>query len=168
MRKKSRFVADIEVNHICEIPLDELKAKGISGLIFDLDNTITAWHSMEVAEHTRNWFAQLAEQGFFACILSNSHKERVMPIGNLLGIPAIHMAKKPTKGGYMLACKKMSLSASQVAMVGDQLLTDIFGGNRVGLTTILTSMMDENEFWMTRVFSRTLERHIKKRCQRKV
>jgi len=164
MEKKKRFKADFEVADLRRLPLEQLRQLGIRGLIFDLDNTITAWHSMEISEEVRQWFAALPEQGFSACILSNSHQERVLPMGKLLGLPALHMAKKPLSAGYLKACQMLGLPPEQVAMVGDQLLTDIWGGNRAGLITVLlTELIDNQEFFGTRLFSRRLEKLMRKR-----
>jgi len=164
MKKKRRFKADFEAADLRRLPLEQLGQLGVRGLIFDLDNTITAWHSMEVSEEVRRWFAALPEKGFSACILSNSHQERVLPMGELLGLPAMHMAKKPLTAGYRKACGKLGLPPEQVAMVGDQLLTDIWGGNRAGLITVLlTELIDDQEFFGTRLFTRRLEKLLRKR-----
>jgi predicted HAD superfamily phosphohydrolase YqeG len=48
---------------------------------------------------------------------------------------------------------------SDVAMVGDQLFTDILGGNLVGMTTVwLDNVPGETEGWITRNVNRRLER----------
>ena len=163
MRKKPGFKADFEVTALCRIPLAELRRRGVRGLIFDLDNTITAWHSMEISPEVREWFATLPEQGFSACILSNSHQERVLPMGRTLSLPALHMARKPLVTGYLRACREVGLKPEEVAISGDQLLTDIWGGNRAGLTTVLlTELIDNREFLGTRLFSRRVEKLLRR------
>ena len=164
MKTKERFTADFEAASLRQLPLEQLRQRGVRGLIFDLDNTITGWHSMEISEEVRQWFAALPMEGFSACILSNSHQERVLPMGELLGLPALHMANKPLTAGYLKACRQLGLPPEQVAMVGDQLLTDIWGGNRAGLTTVLlTELVDDHEFFATRLFARRVEKLLRQR-----
>tara|TARA_Y100000589_G_scaffold311127_1_gene330191 strand:- start:2366 stop:3154 length:789 start_codon:yes stop_codon:yes gene_type:complete len=43
---------------------------------------------------------------------------------------------KPNKAPFELALKKLSLSADECWMIGDNLIADILGGNNCGLTTI--------------------------------
>lgn len=164
MKRKPWFKADLEAASLASLPLAELRQKGIRGLIFDLDNTITAWHSQEIAQDIQDWFASLPEQGFTACILSNSHGERVRPMGLLLGLPALHGAKKPLAAGYRRACRALGCKPEEVAMIGDQLLTDIWGGNLAGLfTVLLTQLIDPKEFLGTRLFNRSLEKLLRRR-----
>ena len=158
-----RYIPDMHVSRIVDIPLDELKSKGIKGLLFDVDNTLTAWHSQDVAPEVVAWLADLPQQDFSPCILSNSYDGRVRPLAEKVGLPFICNAKKPTKAGFLAACKKLSLTPSQVAMVGDQLLTDVGGANAVGLFTICVDIIDPREYWFTRFFSRRVEKNIRKK-----
>ena len=54
----------------------------------------------------------------------------------------------------------------EIAAVGDQLMTDIFGGNRVGLTTILVNRIGPVEPITTR-FNRIWERKLLKKFNKK-
>ncbi|NMA92200.1 MAG: HAD hydrolase-like protein, partial [Firmicutes bacterium] len=71
-----------------------------------------------------------------------------------LGIPAIWYAIKPRRGAFRRAIKEMGLRPGQVAVIGDQIFTDILGGNRLGLYTILVTPLCEIEFIWTRLIRR--------------
>jgi HAD superfamily phosphatase (TIGR01668 family) len=157
------FAPDIRCPGIIDIPLEELKERGIRGLLFDLDNTITEWHKDEVAEPTRMWLHDLREQGFSSCIISNNHMQRVKQVAGQLGLPYLYSAAKPRRKGYRQAAVMLKLPPRQLAMVGDQLLTDVLGGNRAGLTTILVQYLHPREHWGTTHIFRPVERWLMKR-----
>ena len=61
----------------------------------------------------------------------------------------------------------MRLQAEEVVVIGDQLLTDVLGGNRVGLHTILVVPVAQTDGLVTR-FNRKIERRIMKNMKKKV
>ncbi|MCL1905518.1 MAG: YqeG family HAD IIIA-type phosphatase [Clostridiales bacterium] len=157
------FAPDIRCPAITDIPLDKLKERGIRGLLFDLDNTITEWRRDEVEEPTRQWLHNLGEQGFSACIVSNNSKQRVKKVAKQLDMPCLYSAAKPRRKSYRQAAALLKLPPQQLAMVGDQLLTDVLGGNRAGLTTIFVQYIQPKEHWGTTHIFRPLERWLMKR-----
>ena len=155
--------ADIKVKTIVDIPLDSLKALGINSLIVDVDNTVTEWKGREVEAKAREWFLALKDQGFKACLVSNNNSgERIALIAGKLGIPSIHKALKPTKSAFLRALKLLEATPETTAVVGDQIFTDILGGNRMRMLTILVDPISSREFFGTKVM-RFLERVFSKR-----
>ena len=159
----SIFLPDMRVNRIFDIDLASLSLQGIEGLVFDLDNTLTPWHEYSPDEQVIKWFAALHEAGFKSCILSNSGESKVTKINSWLKVPVIGNGAKPRKRGFLRAAEKLQLPPEKLAMVGDQLLTDVRGGNRCGFYTILTEPIAPSEFWWTKNISRRLEKIIRKR-----
>ena len=47
--------------------------------------------------------------------------------------------------------KEYKLDLSEVAIIGDQLVTDIYGGNRVGITTVLVNPMSDIDMPFTKI-----------------
>lgn len=158
----SKLRPDMQVKRIADIDLDYLWQLGIRGLVFDLDNTVTPWRVYQHNPDIVNWFRALRQRGFAACILSNSLHGRVQQVNEWLDIPVLGNSKKPLQSGFCLAKKTLGLDAAQLAMVGDQLLTDIYGGNLAGFYTILTEQLGDREGWGTRHISRRLEKLIRK------
>lgn len=152
---------NLMIDHLFEIPLIELKKEHITGIVFDLDNTIIAWSSKEMEQTVIDWLSHLKDQGFKLCIVSNSMESRVSRIAQKLMVPYIARACKPMGHGFHIALKKLNLQSSQVAVIGDQLFTDVFGGNRMGAFTILVKPLGSQEFIMTKL-TRILEKIVLK------
>lgn len=134
-----------------DIPLLELKEKGIEAIIFDLDNTLIAWNCKEVETETIVWIKTLKKYGFQCCIVSNNLTDRVGNIAKILNIAYISKGYKPLSFGFRNALKRFALKPSQVAVVGDQIFTDILGGNFLKLYTILVRPLSTQEFIGTKV-----------------
>lgn len=167
MKRKPLLRPDLRFSGVTAIDPARLLSRGIRGLLLDLDNTLTNWHGMEISTPVQAWLKQATAAGLQLCILSNGHAERVRPIREMLGIPALHMSGKPRPSAFRRGCQELGLPPEQVAMVGDQLFTDVLGGNMAGLTTILlTELIDPHEMWWTKHVARPLERLLV-RCQRK-
>ena len=86
----------------------------------------------------RAWNEGLRAAGVTLFVLSNNrHAERPRVFCQALGVPFIGHAGKPKAGSFFKAMERMGVSPAQTAIVGDQIFTDILGGNRAGVTTIL-------------------------------
>lgn len=147
---------------IFAIDLMELKAEGIKGLICDIDNTIIPWSEEIIMKEVADWFDETKEMGFSTCLLSNGKDKRVKNLGQELSIPAVGLAVKPSKRAFKAAQKILKLEKEEIAVIGDQIFTDIFGGNRMGFKTILVDPLSKKEFFTT-MFIRKIERLVYKR-----
>jgi HAD superfamily phosphatase (TIGR01668 family) len=155
---------DIYVNSILDIPLEKLKNRGVKAFVLDLDNTLTEWNSMEVKSEIIEWFVQIKAAGYKACILSNNGEQRVISVAQKLGIPYIHRARKPSRRSFYRAVELMQVKKSETAVVGDQIFTDVLGGNRAGLLTILVVPIARREFAGTKI-SRLFEFFVLRRLK---
>lgn len=144
---------------IYAIDLAALQQRGIRGLIVDLDNTLVGWNHPTPSQALRDWLEQVRSRGLQVVIVSNNNGDRVGVFAKDLGIPYVSKARKPTQKGFRQALQLMGLEPSQVAVVGDQIFTDVFGGNRQGLYTILVVPINSREFIGTRVV-RQVERFV--------
>jgi HAD superfamily phosphatase (TIGR01668 family) len=148
---------DLQVKSLLDIALPELMNRNIKAFIFDLDNTITLWNSNEIQSEVSQWFKDIRADGFKACILSNNGRKRIVSVANELGIPFIHRAGKPNPRSFLKAAELMGVKADQTAVIGDQIFTDVLGGNRAGMYTILVVPLGNKEFAGTKI-SRLMER----------
>ncbi len=145
-----------------------LAARGVRGVILDLDNTLTPWRSLEIFPEVRAWVAGLAAAGLRGCVVSNAATaKRVRPVADALGLPWITRASKPLPCGFRRAMRLMETTAESTAVIGDQVFTDIFGGNRLGLYTILVEPMSSREAWVTKLIQRPLERLVGRRAKQR-
>lgn len=162
-----KYYPDFVVNSVRDIKADFLKANGIKGLILDIDNTLVATHIKEADENLLTWIKDMKENGIQLCIVSNASLKRVTLFNEKIKIHAIHRAYKPFIKGFIAGAKKMNLLPSQVAMVGDQIFTDVRGGKKAGMKTFLVKPIDPKELlfvWMKRFLERiVLKSYYKKR-----
>ena len=147
---------------IFAIDLIALDREGIKGLICDIDNTIMPWSEDTIIKEVLDWFDEIKEQGFSICLVSNGKDKRVKKLSQDLSIPAVGLAAKPSKRAFKKAQKILKLKREEIAVIGDQLFTDIFGGNRMGFKTILVDPMSSKEFFTTMLI-RKIERFVYKR-----
>lgn len=160
------LLPDEFVQSIFEITPEKLQSLGIRGIITDLDNTLVEWDRADATEELTAWMKELQEAGIRVLIASNNHEERVKSFAEPLGIPYIHRAKKPLGGAYYRGLVQLKLKRDEVAMVGDQLLTDVFGGKRQKLYTFLVRPVAESDGLVTR-FNRFVERRVFNDLKRK-
>ena len=143
-----KYIPDIYKKNIYEINYEKLKEIGIKCLLFDLDNTIVPFSEKIPTEETKQLFKNLIDIGFKVIIFSNSPKLRVKPIGEILNVDVFGSAKKPCQKSFNKVLKLYKFEENEVAIIGDQMLTDIAGGNKAGITTILiTPIEPKDPFW---------------------
>lgn len=153
---------------VTEITPDDLRANGVEGVILDLDNTLVRWQKEEMSEEILAWLESLKEAGFQLCILSNSIlSRRSERIAERLGCPNVRKARKPSRSGFHRAMEAMGTTPETTAIVGDQMFTDILGGNRSGVYTIMVNPIHPHEFAYTRFVSRPPERFLLKLFKRR-
>lgn len=159
---------DLVVQRIADIDQDALAQRGIRALLVDLDNTLCPWKGEEVCPSASGWMAQARER-FGVCIVSNSIRpRRLTRVAGRLGVEAVGrwgFGRKPFGGAIREALRRLDVPAHEAAMIGDQIFTDILGGNRLGLYTIWVQPLQSAEFVGTRL-ERLLERLLLPRFRR--
>ena len=161
-----RFLPNEYVKDIFHIKADQLLAKGVKGIITDLDNTLVEWDRPDATPEIIAWLLEMKQAGILVTIISNNQEPRVKTFSEPLGIPFIARAKKPLNKAFVQARKQMGLEKNEIVVIGDQLLTDILGGNRKGLYTILVVPVASSDAAITR-FNRKIERQIMANLKRR-
>lgn len=121
------FKIDIALESILDLTPEILKENDIKGLLMDLDNTLTTHDNPRPADGVTDWIAGMKENGIKMVIVSNNHFERVKPFAEMLGLECICEGKKPLSSGFDRAQKQMNLPFENLAVVGDQIYTDVLG-----------------------------------------
>ncbi|MWC27554.1 YqeG family HAD IIIA-type phosphatase [Paenibacillus sp. MMS18-CY102] len=153
-----RLLPNLRLNSVYDLDIEALARQGIKGIITDLDNTLVGAKEPLATPRLIEWLNKLQERGFKVVIVSNNNETRVSRFANPLGIPYIHAARKPANRAFHRAFELLGLSPGQVVIMGDQMLTDVLGGNRLGVYTILVPPISpRDEGIMTRV-NRFIER----------
>jgi len=162
------LVPDEMVARVSEIDLQALARRGIEGLVLDVDNTLVPWGSIELSPETERW-ALAAKQRFPICLMSNSVRgRRVREVAERLGVPGLSawgLRRKPFRGGVAAAARRLGTAPEHTAMIGDQLLTDVLAGNRMGMYTIWVQRISPHEFIATRL-NRLIEGYFARRLER--
>lgn len=123
---------------IYDIDPTRLQARGITLLLADLDNTLVTYGTRTPTVQVRAWKESLEKAGVTLFILSNSRKPgRAQRFAEELGVPYEGHAGKPHSGGFRRAMARMGVGPRQTAIVGDQIFTDIWGGNNAGILTLM-------------------------------
>lgn len=147
------------LNNVLEISVDFLKKQNINGLILDVDNTLL-YYDKTMVNGLEQWVDNMKENNIKLCILSNTNKkDKVDKLSKILDIPYIFFAKKPLKSGFKKAAKILNMDNKNIAVVGDQIFTDIIGANRMNMFPILTKPLDEKDILITKI-KRPIEEYI--------
>ena len=145
------LVPDQMVSSIYEIDLKQLKDKGIKAIIADLDNTLLPWRSREITATLEKWVSDVRAADLKIAIVSNNSSNRVRELSDQLGVIFIAKAIKPRRRAFRSIAAQFNLNCEDFAVIGDQIFTDILGGNRSGMHTILVAPMSKVEFFGTKL-----------------
>ncbi|MFE4710649.1 MULTISPECIES: YqeG family HAD IIIA-type phosphatase [Bacillales] len=162
-----KLVPKLRVNTVFDIALEELYQQGYRGIITDLDNTLVGAKAPLATPELLVWFQKVKELGFKLIIVSNNNMDRVSRFATPLNIEFVHQARKPINAPFHKAMKMMDLSPNQTIVVGDQMLTDVYGGNRLGLYTVLVLPISIKDEGIGTRFNRRVERIAQSRLRKK-
>lgn len=153
------------LNKVEEITIEFIQKNKLKALILDVDNTLIDYNK-NLSEEKIQWAKNLKGQGVKLYILSNSNnKEKVEKVANTLNIPYVLFARKPFKKGFLAIQKELQLNSEQIGVVGDQIFTDVLGGNRCKMFTILVEPIDKKDLLIT-AWKRPIEEKIKQKFKK--
>ena len=141
------------------IPYEELWNKKIRGLIFDIDNTLTAFDEKLPPAKIVALLKRLEGMGFKICFVTNNTNKRLRGFNEHMKLPGIANAIKPLTRGIRRAMAIMGTGSAHTVIIGDQLLSDIWAGKNARITTILVKPITERDFFFVRA-KRLIERFL--------
>lgn len=154
-----KYVPNIYQKSIYTINYAKLLSKGIRCLLFDLDNTLIAHGDKTLPLKTKQLFINLKQKGFKVIIFSNSYKSKVRKYKEFFDVDGYANARKPSLTMFKKLLDEYGYQKNEVAIIGDQIFTDILGGNKMGITTILIKPLSDKDIIFSR-FNRILEKKI--------
>ena len=157
----NKFKPTWMVNVIYNVTPEQLKIQGSKAVLADLDNTLIAWNNPEGSPELKKWLADLNAAGIPLLVVSNNSHARIGRAVAPLNVSFVSRAFKPLTRGIDKAAKKLAVDKSEIVMVGDQLMTDIWAANNAGVRSILVKPLLETDQWNTRV-NRFIEKPVKK------
>ena len=160
------YIPDIYIKSIYYIDYEKLKERGIKCILFDLDNTIAPLSLKQPNKKIKDLFTKLKDMGFKVIIFSNSGKSRLKPYKDALEVDCAFSCRKPMRKKFDLILKEYKFKESEVVIAGDNIITDVLGGNKVGITTILVNPISTKEKLGAKIW-RLHERHIMKKLSKR-
>ena len=153
---------DYYFESVFHIPYDRLYELGIRALIYDIDNTLASYDDKLAPEQIRLLVKDLKEMGFKVGLLSNNNARRVDMFNEPMGLPSSSMSGKPFTIALMRLMGEMAVQGQECAIVGDQILADVWCGKRAGITTVLVKPLTDKEVITVRL-KRIVERPLLKK-----
>lgn len=166
--KTKKFIPDYYYQDFSKIDFNFFKEKGKSIIFLDIDNTIMSYSETRPKEAILDNIKYAIELGFEIILVSNNSKKRVGDFAKYIDLKFVSRAMKPFKRGYKKALKLLnSYKKEDIIFIGDQLMTDIFGANRMGITNVLVNPIKiSSEHWYTKI-NRCLENSVLKSIKNK-
>ena len=148
----SIFYPNQYVDSVCSIDYESLKKQGKQLLLFDVDNTLETYITKDPGEKTKTLFEQLKVLDFQIVLVSNGREARVKNYAAQLGVLYIYKAAKPIPTAMKNAMAMAHVQPENTVMIGDQIFTDVLGGNLAGAYSILTEPISRvDDEWITRI-----------------
>lgn len=145
--------------NVTEINMNFLEENNLRGIILDMDNTLIDFNR-NLLDGVEQWCQEFKKNNIKLYIVSNSNKkDKLEQVSKILGIPYVSFSMKPFKKGFKKAMEAMKLKNENIAVVGDQIFTDILGANRCKMFSILVDPIAEKDIILTRI-KRPIERYI--------
>ena len=151
-----KYVPKMYKRNILDIDYDALKKINIKCLMYDLDNTVLEVNKTIPRKEFVYLIKKLKKDFEVFIISNNTSKKRLSTCADALGVEYVRFALKPFSRGFSLIKNKYNFSKDEMCIIGDQLMTDVLGGNRYGIYTILVDPLSEKELKVTG-FNRALE-----------
>ncbi len=159
------FFPDLKYNSIKDININLLAEKGIKFAILDIDNTLVPYTSPTPDENAVNFLNQLRNNGIDFCFVSNNNESRIKLFNEKIGAKIFPNAKKPLLYGISEAMKSFGADEENTVLIGDQVFTDILGGKRAKILTVLVNPIKEVDTAFFR-FKRYFERKVLKNYEK--
>ena len=154
------FVPDFYYDTVYDVTPELLINRGVKGIILDIDNTLVPYEIPEPTEEVRAWLTLMTDNGMKIAFVSNNHAPRVELFNKTLSFPAFPDSGKPLKKSCLKALDAMECKASEVALIGDQVFTDVLAGKVAKMnTTVLVKPINDKKNLFFR-FKRLLEKPV--------
>lgn len=156
------FFPDYSHKAVDDIDVQELYESGIRYALLDIDNTIVPYTSPFPDDKALKFLKSLSDNGIRYCFVSNNNKNRVEEFNKYIGVPVYPRAKKPLLFGIDKAMRDFGAVKENTVLIGDQIFTDMWGGKRAGILTVLVEPIEECESLFFR-FKRYFEKKVIRR-----
>jgi HAD superfamily phosphatase (TIGR01668 family) len=155
---------DLYYSAVGEVDLAALASSGVRWLLVDLDNTLLPRDTGELPPSAFEFADRVHEAGMDACLVSNNWHGRVSAVAAELGFDYVSKALKPLPFAFLTALDRMGGERHRAAVIGDQIFTDILGGNLLEMRTVLVSPLSRSDLPHTLLLRKLEARVLSKRA----
>lgn len=127
---------DMRKDRVSSVTSEDLRKLGVKLVLVDADNTVNYDRTTDLLPYSEQWVRNLEKAGFSVILFSNAKEHRAAEVAGKLDIPFVGMAKKPLPFRYIKTCISNRVKPHEAVMIGDQMFTDILGGNLAFLKTV--------------------------------
>lgn len=131
------------------IPLTILKELGLRCLFVDIDNTLTLLKDTKLSDAKKAWLDALCQSNIRVFLISNNKGNHIKELSKITQLPSFQFALKPFSRAYKQVETEYHFKPNEIGVVGDQLFTDILGGNMRGYTSFYVSPMAKKDMIFT-------------------
>lgn len=152
--KTKKFIPNEFHNTFFDIDFDALYEQGKRLILTDLDNTLISYQETVPNKEIDDLFESLQKKGFEIIIVSNNIQPRVDVFCEGLNIEGHANMRKPFIFKFKRIIKNTlrDYKKDEIVIIGDQLMTDIYGANRLQTYSILVNpIKKKTEKWYTRL-----------------
>ncbi len=136
---------------VYDITPEYLHSKGINALLLDVDNTLTGHGSQELPQEVSDWLKVMHSSNIKMTIVSNNMNKRVMPFAKRLNMSYRAFCCKPSPYGLMKATNSLGVKKSEIALIGDQVFTDVLAAKFFGIKSLMVIPMYSDYKWTIRL-----------------
>lgn len=137
---------DMTIDKVGDLKLEDikrLKAQGIKGVILDVDETMRK-NMGDIPRCNQEWLDTLKSE-LKVIVVSNGVDDKIQKFFDAKGIDYIGFAHKPFKRNFNKACQKLGLRPEEMMIIGDDLFSDIYGGRRNNMRTVMVKRVEDRE-----------------------
>ena len=122
---------------ISEVTPEVLHELGARAVAVDLDNTLAYDATFKPFSDAIPWVSSMRRAGIPVILFTNTYHLRAKIMGEKFGLHSVSPGRKPAPDGFLKCADILGVELSELAMIGDQLFTDIRGANNAGAISIL-------------------------------
>ncbi len=154
------YFPDRYINRITDVNSEFFKEENIKGVIIDVDNTVIDVKK-NLIDGLLEWKNELVDNDIKVVILSNTiDRPKVLKIAEFLDIEYFIFGRKPNLIGFSKAKRRLGLPSKNIAVIGDQIFTDVLGANKAGMLSILVNPLQEHLDYLPTRLLRPIEETI--------
>ncbi len=160
------YVPDYVANSVLDIDFKQLKKNGVTHIAFDADSTLVGYRHKQLDAATEAFLKKELKPFTAVCIASNRVTNDLDDIALAINAEVIRASltkRKPSVAFFVRVVAHFAAKPGNIAMIGDKLIADIYGGNKAGFVTVWVNKNGRDSIFDRILQTRRFERRMTKR-----